>query len=229
MSVEIIFEEEGNENNLPPDTAFDLADSCRTCLQPECSLTPTNSEDSDSIKFCDKLAACVSEMMWPKKGEPSFICGMCIEKLRIAYDFLIVCLESDQAVRLQTGANESQSSSSTIAALTTRCDKTARKVILNRKTTETQLKPLPHDDIDTSAVTQLEVKQTLDNLCEDSRRVCEKELYEHIDLQTVSIKSDIEIPDSKDATSHFTTTTTLSGCDETMRKITLSSESEKMQ
>ncbi|KRT80259.1 zinc-finger associated domain containing protein, partial [Oryctes borbonicus] len=102
MSTQIGFEGRTRVNALSMDTMFDLADCCRTCLRLECSLTPTNSSDSDSIKFCDKLAACISGIMWAKEGLPSFICAMCIEKLRIAYDFRTVCLQSDQALQRYT-------------------------------------------------------------------------------------------------------------------------------
>lgn len=35
---------------------------------------------------------------WIKEGLPSLICGTCIERLRIAYDFRIVCLQSDHTL-----------------------------------------------------------------------------------------------------------------------------------
>lgn len=36
---------------------------CRTCLKIDCSLTPTSDQDSDSLKYCDKLTACISEIV----------------------------------------------------------------------------------------------------------------------------------------------------------------------
>ncbi|KAK9717956.1 Zinc-finger associated domain (zf-AD) [Popillia japonica] len=105
MSSEIVFEDRSDLNVLTMDM-FDLADCCRACLRIECSLTATNSSDNDSIKLCDKLAACVSEIMWLKEGAPSLICTACIEKLRIAYDFRNACLQSEHT--LQRYANQIQ-------------------------------------------------------------------------------------------------------------------------
>ncbi|KAJ8912885.1 hypothetical protein NQ315_011208 [Exocentrus adspersus] len=77
---------------------INVADCCRACLRIDCTLTSTSAEDNDSIKFYDKLVSCVSEVSWLKEGLPSLICGACIERLRIAYDFRIVCLQSDQTL-----------------------------------------------------------------------------------------------------------------------------------
>lgn len=63
MSNEIVFQENSGPNGLTMDNLFHVSDCCRACLRIECSLTPTISEDTDSIKFCDKLAACVSEVV----------------------------------------------------------------------------------------------------------------------------------------------------------------------
>ncbi|KAK4886553.1 hypothetical protein RN001_002824 [Aquatica leii] len=81
------------------DNIFHVADCCRACLRIECSLTPTTTTDNDSVKFCDKLIACVSEVMWMKEGLPSLICTTCIERLRVAYDFRSVCLQSDNTLQ----------------------------------------------------------------------------------------------------------------------------------
>lgn len=49
---------------LVMDNSFNVADCCRACLRIDCSLTPTSAQDpNDSIKFCDKLLACVSEIV----------------------------------------------------------------------------------------------------------------------------------------------------------------------
>lgn len=117
MSSEIVFQVRNSLNVLTMDNMFHVADCCRSCLRIECSLTPTNSSDSDSIKYCDKLVACVSEVvrdkyivinkilclfiiqMWLKEGLPSLICSTCIDKLRVAYEFRNVCIQSDQTLQ----------------------------------------------------------------------------------------------------------------------------------
>lgn len=45
------------------ENVINVADCCRACLRIDCTLTPTNIQDNDSIKFCDKLFACVSEVI----------------------------------------------------------------------------------------------------------------------------------------------------------------------
>lgn len=63
MSRQIIFTQRSSSNALIMENIFQMADCCRTCLRMEGSLTPTVTEDNDSIKFCDKLSACVSEVV----------------------------------------------------------------------------------------------------------------------------------------------------------------------
>lgn len=63
MSNQIVFSENNGPNGLTMDNMFHVADCCRACLRIECSLTPTITEDNDSIKFCDKLNSCVSEVV----------------------------------------------------------------------------------------------------------------------------------------------------------------------
>lgn len=63
MSNQIVFNENNSPNGLTMDNMFHVADCCRACLRIECSLTPTITEDNDSIKFCEKLNACVSEVV----------------------------------------------------------------------------------------------------------------------------------------------------------------------
>lgn len=63
MSDEIIYEEENGPNGEPMDEIFHVADCCRACLRIEGSLVSTINEDNDSIKYCDKLLACVSEVV----------------------------------------------------------------------------------------------------------------------------------------------------------------------
>lgn len=36
--------------------------------------------------------------LWQKEGLPSLICATCIERLRVAYDFRNICLQSDQTL-----------------------------------------------------------------------------------------------------------------------------------
>lgn len=36
--------------------------------------------------------------MWLKEGLPSLICSTCIERLRVAYDFKNICLQSDHTL-----------------------------------------------------------------------------------------------------------------------------------
>lgn len=62
MSSQIVFQEE-SPNGLSMDNIFHVADCCRACLRIECSLTATNDHDNDSVKFCDKLIACVAEVV----------------------------------------------------------------------------------------------------------------------------------------------------------------------
>lgn len=40
-----------------------VGDCCRACLRIDCHLTPTNAQDEDCVKFCDKLLACISEIV----------------------------------------------------------------------------------------------------------------------------------------------------------------------
>ncbi|CAH1160007.1 unnamed protein product [Phaedon cochleariae] len=80
------------------ENVINVADRCRACLSIDCTLTATDSPDTDSIKFFDKLSACVSEVSWLKQGLPSLICEICIDHLRVAYDFRLVCLQSDQTL-----------------------------------------------------------------------------------------------------------------------------------
>ncbi|KAK9885611.1 hypothetical protein WA026_012375 [Henosepilachna vigintioctopunctata] len=85
------------------ENVINVADCCRACLRIDCSLTSTNVQDEDSIKFCDKLLACISEITWCKEGLPSLICSSCIERLRISYDFKNVCLQSDNTLQKYIG------------------------------------------------------------------------------------------------------------------------------
>jgi KRAB domain-containing zinc finger protein len=97
MSNQITFQER-NLNGIAMENIINVADCCRACLRIDCSLTPTSAQDNDSIKFCDKLLSCVSEVMWQKEGLPSLICATCIERLRVAYDFRNICLQSDHTL-----------------------------------------------------------------------------------------------------------------------------------
>nr|XP_023019661.1 uncharacterized protein LOC111508414 [Leptinotarsa decemlineata] len=72
-----------------------IADCCRACLKIDCKLTSIRIQDTDSIKFLDKLLVCVAEVSWLKEGLPSLICETCIDRLRVAYDFRVICLQSD--------------------------------------------------------------------------------------------------------------------------------------
>lgn len=62
MSNEIVYEDTSGQNELAMDM-FQVSDCCRACLRIESPLTPTVNQDTDSIKFCDKLLACVSEVV----------------------------------------------------------------------------------------------------------------------------------------------------------------------
>ncbi|CAH0560206.1 unnamed protein product [Brassicogethes aeneus] len=84
---------------LSMENVINVADCCRACLRNDCPLTPTNAQDSDSIKFCDKLFACVQEIIWQKDNISTLLCTNCIDRLRISYDFRIVCLNSDQTLQ----------------------------------------------------------------------------------------------------------------------------------
>lgn len=42
---------------------YDLSDACRACLRVESPLTSINAQDNDSIKLCDKLMACLSDIV----------------------------------------------------------------------------------------------------------------------------------------------------------------------
>ncbi|XP_050515593.1 zinc finger protein 436-like [Diabrotica virgifera virgifera] len=80
------------------DNTVNVSDCCRTCLRIDCALTSTELQDTDSVSFYDKLLACVSEVTWLKERVASLICSVCIERLRVAYDFRIVCLQSDATI-----------------------------------------------------------------------------------------------------------------------------------
>lgn len=62
MSTQILYEER-NSDGIVMEGIANVADCCRACLRIDCSLTPTTTEDSDSIKFSDKLLSCVSEVV----------------------------------------------------------------------------------------------------------------------------------------------------------------------
>lgn len=49
------------KNNM--NAIVNVTECCRACLRIDCSLTPTNSQDEDCVKFCDKLLACISEIV----------------------------------------------------------------------------------------------------------------------------------------------------------------------
>ncbi|XP_044748091.1 gastrula zinc finger protein XlCGF57.1-like [Coccinella septempunctata] len=80
-------------------SVVNVSDCCRACLRIDCPLTPTNAQDEDCVKFCDKLLACISEIDWSKEGLPSFICSTCIDRLRVSYDFRTVCLQSENTLQ----------------------------------------------------------------------------------------------------------------------------------
>lgn len=42
---------------------FQFSEACRACLRVESPLTSINARDNDSIKLCDKLIACLSEIV----------------------------------------------------------------------------------------------------------------------------------------------------------------------
>lgn len=42
---------------------YHLHQCCRACLKIECTLTHTSATDGDNIRFIDKLAACISDVV----------------------------------------------------------------------------------------------------------------------------------------------------------------------
>lgn len=42
---------------------YEISNCCRACLRIESPLTSVNMPDDDSIKFCDKLIACISDIV----------------------------------------------------------------------------------------------------------------------------------------------------------------------
>lgn len=40
-----------------------VTNCCRTCLKMDCSLISTSAEDTDSLKYCQKLSSCISEIV----------------------------------------------------------------------------------------------------------------------------------------------------------------------
>lgn len=42
---------------------INAAECCRTCLRIDNTLISTSSQDSDSIKYSDKLFSCISEIV----------------------------------------------------------------------------------------------------------------------------------------------------------------------
>lgn len=63
MSTSLVFEDRDAHEGLTIENTFEISEYCRACLRVDCPLTPTTSEDSDSVKICDKLHACVSEVV----------------------------------------------------------------------------------------------------------------------------------------------------------------------
>lgn len=43
--------------------AINFRDCCLTCMKIDFPLTPTSAQDNDSVKYCDKLSACISEIV----------------------------------------------------------------------------------------------------------------------------------------------------------------------
>ncbi|KRT80264.1 zinc-finger associated domain containing protein, partial [Oryctes borbonicus] len=78
---------------------LNISECCRACLRAECSLSSTNTTDTDNIKLGEKLNSCVSEICWLKEDFTQLICSTCVDKLRIAYDFRILCLQSDNTLQ----------------------------------------------------------------------------------------------------------------------------------
>lgn len=89
MSEEIVFQDR-NPDGITMENIINVADCCRACLRIDCSLTPTSAQDSDSIKFCDKLLSCVSEV---------------VSQINSLYRLLTVLFHSDVAERRFTVIN----------------------------------------------------------------------------------------------------------------------------
>lgn len=53
-----------------------VSDACRTCLRVESPLTSIIARDNDSIKLCDKLLACISDIVSnPQNNVKLFYCS----------------------------------------------------------------------------------------------------------------------------------------------------------
>ncbi|KAF5285977.1 hypothetical protein FQA39_LY16488 [Lamprigera yunnana] len=78
---------------------YQITECCRTCLRMECPLTHTSTRDRDNVRLIDKLSACVSDVIWQRDRYSLLICIFCIEKLRTAYDFQKLCVDSDNTLK----------------------------------------------------------------------------------------------------------------------------------
>lgn len=58
-------------------SVFQITDCCRTCMRVESALTPLDTVDSDNIKLCDKLAACVSDIVSFLNKKHFYDCLLC--------------------------------------------------------------------------------------------------------------------------------------------------------
>ncbi|KAJ8911146.1 hypothetical protein NQ315_004436 [Exocentrus adspersus] len=70
-------------------------DCCRICLKLDSDSTSLNAVDTDNVKLYDKLLACVSDIVWLREGLSNILCSHCLDTLRIAYNFRLLCLQSE--------------------------------------------------------------------------------------------------------------------------------------
>ncbi|XP_030763741.1 zinc finger protein 2 homolog isoform X1 [Sitophilus oryzae] len=133
-----------------------VSNCCRACLRSGCSLTPISIEDSDSVKFSDKLISCVSEVPWVKMEINSVICSECINMLRISYDFRNTCITTHATLeKIISEGNRNDDSSAVL--FSTKYDCTDSSLIQT-------IDSLPDEDITNSEF--LHLKHFLDD--EDS-------------------------------------------------------------
>ncbi|GJQ74995.1 hypothetical protein Trydic_g9617 [Trypoxylus dichotomus] len=184
---------------------FNISECCRACLRVECPLSSTSTTDTDNIKLGEKLNSCVSEICWLKEEFTQLICSNCIDKLRIAYDFRILCLQSDntlqQYLNQQKITTTVQTYDVTNFELTTNVMSLQANSIASEKTLDQQTSDL------------LSLKHFLDNE----------------EVLAKSSNAINEIQHSRSATPDSVATAGFARCDKTIRKVILSTKSVKTQ
>ncbi|XP_022902219.1 uncharacterized protein [Onthophagus taurus] len=75
-----------------------LSNFCRVCVTSDEKLTHIDNRDYDAISYSVKLKSC-TRMVLEMDSWSAFICEKCIVKLRISYDFNLMCCKSTSVLK----------------------------------------------------------------------------------------------------------------------------------